>query len=375
MNVAMVDLSAEYALLEPELLPAVRTALASGQYIQGPNVQAFEQEVAQYLGVRHAIGVASGTDALLLALKAAGVAAGAEVITTPFSFIATASAIAMTGATPVFVDIDPLTFNLDPANVEAAITARTRAVLAVHLYGQAADLEPLLAACARHGLRLIEDCAQAMGADYKGRKVGAWGQAGCLSFYPSKTLGAFGDGGMVVTDDDALASRIRMLANHGSSTRYRHEMLGYNSRLDELQAAVLRVKLLHLDEFNRRRRANARLYQEALADLGLQLPVDRGFGTHVYHQYTIASAERERIRAALAQHGIATAVHYPVPLHRQPLWLEAYARVHLPHAEQAAQRVLSLPMSPLLKPEQIDAVARTIAAALGLRRRAGALGV
>lgn len=372
MKVAMTDLSAEYALLEPELLPAVRTALASGQYVQGPTVQAFEREVAQYLGVRHAIGVASGTDALMLALKAAGVTTGDEVITTPFSFIATASAIAMTGATPVFVDIDPLTFNLDPANVEAAITARTRAVLPVHLYGQAADLEPLLAACARHGLRLIEDCAQAMGADYKGRKVGAWGHAGCLSFYPSKTLGAFGDGGMVVTDDDALATRVRMLANHGSATRYRHEMLGCNSRLDALQAAVLRVKLLHLDEFNRRRRDHARRYREVLAGMQLQLPVETGFGTHVYHQFTIASDERERIRAALAQQGIASAVHYPIPLHRQPLWQDAYAGVHLPRAEEAAQRVLSLPMSPLLKPEQIEAVGRAVAAVLGARECAHA---
>jgi hypothetical protein len=223
MSIPMVDLNAEYALLEPELLPAVKTALASGQYVQGPNVRAFEQEVARYLGVRHAIGVASGTDALMLALRAAGVGPGDEVITTPFSFIATASAIAMTGAKPVFVDIDPLTFNLDPANVEAAITPRTRAVLPVHLYGQAVDLEPLLAICACHGLRLIEDCAQAMGADYKGRKVGAWGHAGCLSFDPSQTLGAFGDGGMVVTDDDALAARVRMLANHGSVIRDHHE--------------------------------------------------------------------------------------------------------------------------------------------------------
>ncbi|MCX8114547.1 MAG: DegT/DnrJ/EryC1/StrS family aminotransferase [Burkholderiaceae bacterium] len=371
MSIPMVDLNAEYALLEPELLPAVKTALASGQYVQGPNVRAFEQEVARYLGVRHAIGVASGTDALMLALRAAGVGPGDEVITTPFSFIATASAIAMTGARPVFVDIDPLTFNLDPANVEAAITPRTRAVLPVHLYGQAVDLEPLLAICACHGLRLIEDCAQAMGADYKGRKVGAWGRAGCLSFDPSQTLGAFGDGGMVVTDDDALAARVRMLANHGSVIRDQHEVLGCNSRLDELQAAVLRVKLLHLDEFNRRRRENARRYREALAGLAVQLPVETGLGTHVYHHFTIASDERERIRAALARQGIASAVHYPLPLHRQPLWHDAYADVRLPHAERAAQRVLSLPMSPLLKPEQIDAVADAIAAALGVRRRTG----
>jgi len=364
MNIPMIDLRAEYTLLEPEILPAVTSALASGQYIQGPNVRAFEQEVASYLGVRHAIGVASGTDALMLALRAAGIGAGDEVITTPFSFFATASAIAMTGATPVFVDIDPLSFNLDPARVEAAITAKTRAILPVHLYGQAADLEPLRASCARHGLRLIEDCAQAMGADYHGRKVGAWGDAGCLSFYPTKTLGGFGDGGMVVTDDDALASRVRMLADHGSRTRYRHEMLGYNSRLDDLQAAVLRVKLRHLDGFNRRRREHARRYGEVLAAAGVQLPVESGFGAHVYHQYTIASAEREGIRAALTQQGIASAVHYPLALHRQALWAEHYAGVSLPHAEQAAQQVLSLPMSPLLEAGQIEAVGHAVVAAL-----------
>jgi dTDP-4-amino-4,6-dideoxygalactose transaminase len=372
MNIPMVDLSAEYALLEAELLPAIESVLASGHYVQGPNVKAFEQEVAAYLGVRHAIGVASGTDALVLALRAAGVTTGDEVITTSFSFFATASAIAMTGATPVFVDIDPATYNLDPANVEAAITSRTRAVLPVHLYGQAADLQPLLATCARHGLRLIEDCAQAMGADYRGRKVGAWGQAACLSFYPSKNLGAFGDGGMVVTDDDAFAARVRLLAAHGSRSRYRHEVLGGNSRLDELQAAVLRVKLRHLDEFNRRRRDHARRYRQALAGLALQLPVEAGFGAHVYHQFTVASDARESIGAALARQGIASAVHYPLPLHRQPLWQAAYAQLHLPRAEHAAQRVLSLPMSPLLAPERIDAVGRAVAGALAERERAHA---
>lgn len=372
MNIPMMELAAESDLLAPEIVPAVQGVLASGQYIEGPNVRAFEQEVARYLGVRHAIGVASGTDALMLALRACGIGPGDEVITTSFSFIATASAIAMTGATPVFVDIDPLTFNLDPAGVEAAITARTRAVLPVHLYGQAADLQPLAALCDRHGLRLIEDCAQAMGAEYRGRKLGAWGHAACLSFYPTKTLGGCGDGGMVVTDDEALAARVRMLANHGSRTRYRHELLGYNSRLDELQAAILRVKLRHLDEFNRRRRDHARRYHEALANLPLQLPREAGTGTHVYSLYTIACDDREHLRAALTAQGISCAVHYPLALHRQPLWGAAYANVRLPHAERAAQRVLSLPLSPLARAEQIDAVARAVAAAVSARRPAGA---
>lgn len=268
MNIPMVDLKAEYALLEDEIKPALLAVLASAQYIGGPNVRALEQEVAAYCGVRHAIACACGTDALLLALRASGVGAGDEVITTPFTFVATASTISMCGARPVFVDIDPKTYNINPALIEAAITPRTRAVVAVHLFGQPADLAPIAAICRRYGLRLIEDAAQAFGAEYGGRKAGAFGDIGCFSFYPSKNLGAFGDGGMVITDDDELGEKLRILANHGSRVRYHHEVLGYNSRLDELQAAILRVKLKRVDAFNAARRPSPTLTTRAWLKAG-----------------------------------------------------------------------------------------------------------
>jgi dTDP-4-amino-4,6-dideoxygalactose transaminase len=363
MNIPMVDLKAEYALLEEELKPAVLTALASAHYIGGPNVRAFEQEAAAYCGVKHAVSCASGTDALLLALRACGIGPGDEVITTPFTFVATASTISMCGARPVFVDIDPLTYNLDPARIEAAITPRTRAVLPVHLYGQPADLDPIAEICQRHGLRLIEDAAQSFGADYGGRKSGAYGDLGCFSFYPSKNLGAFGDGGMVVTDDDDLAARLRVLANHGSRVRYHHDVLGYNSRLDEVQAAILRVKLKRVDEFNAARRRIAHTYTRQLDGCGLTLPHEDGKGLHVYHQYTLQSDRRDAIQSALTEAGIASAIYYPIPLHRQALYAGQYRELSLPVAEAAAARVLSLPISPLLSDAQIERVCAVVRAA------------
>ena len=362
MNIPMVDLKAEYALLKEELEPAVLAALASAHYIGGPNVRAFEQEVAAYCGVKHAISCASGTDALLLALRACGVGPGDEVITTPFTFVATASTVSMCGARPVFVDIDAKTYNLDPARIEAAITPRTRAVIPVHLYGQPADLAPMAELCRRHGLRLIEDAAQAFGAEYGGRKAGACGDIGCFSFYPSKNLGAFGDGGMVVTDDDALAERLRMLANHGSRVRYHHDVLGYNSRLDELQAAILRVKLKRIDAFNAARRRIAHTYNAQLAGV-VETPHEDGMGLHVFHQYTLQSERRDAIQQALTATGIASAIYYPIPLHRQALYAEQCRQAVLPVAEAAAARVLSLPISPLLTDEQIDRVCAVVRAA------------
>lgn len=363
MNIPMVDLKAEYALLKDELAPAVLAALASAQYIGGPNVRAFEQEVAAYCGVKHAIACASGTDALMLALRACDIGPGDEVITTPFTFVATASAISMCGARPVFVDIDPLTYNIDPACIEAAITPRTRAVLPVHLYGQPADLAPIAELCRRYGLRLIEDAAQSFGAEYGGRKCGAWGDLGCFSFYPSKNLGAFGDGGMVITDDDALAEKTRLLANHGSRVRYHHDVLGYNSRLDELQAAILRVKLKRVDAFNNARRRIAQSYNRHLAGSGVQTPVEDGKGRHVYHQYTVQSDRRDAIQAALATAGIASAIYYPIPLHRQALYADACRGLQLPVAQSAAARVLSLPISPLMTEAQIEQVCAVVRAA------------
>ena len=363
MNIPMVDLKAEYALLREELEKAALTALASAHYIGGPNVRAFEQEVAAYCGVKHAISCASGTDALLLALRACGVGLGDEVITTPFTFVATASTISMCGARPVFVDIDPHTYNIDPARIEAAVTSRTRAVVPVHLYGQPADLEPIAELCRRHGLKLIEDAAQSFGAEYGGRKSGAYGDLGCFSFYPSKNLGAFGDGGMVITDDDALAEKTRVLASHGSRQRYHHDVLGYNSRLDELQAAILRVKLKRVDAFNSARRRIAHRYNAHLAGCGVATPHEDGKGLHVFHQYTLQSDRRDRLQAVLTEAGIASAIYYPIPLHRQALYAEPCRDVHLPVAETAAERVLSLPISPLLTDAQIDRICEVVRAA------------
>lgn len=362
MRIPMVDLKAQYRDIRDEIDEALRGVVESGQFVMGAAVQALEREVAQYCGVRHAIAVASGTDALYLALRAAGVGPGHEVVTTPFTFIATAAAISRAGAQPVFVDIDPATYNLDAARVAQAVTARTRAVLPVHLYGQPADLAPIRELCRNRGIALVEDCAQSFGAEYGGRKSGAYGDAGCFSFYPSKNLGAYGDGGMVITDDDAIAAGVRSLRDHGrlASDAYRYATLGYNSRLDEVQAAVLRVKLGHLDDYNRRRRVNAHRYNERLADCGVITPFEGGNGQHVYHQYTIRSARRETVRRALADAGIASAVYYPVPLHLQAPYLAMNGETGFPAAEAAAAQVLSLPMYPELTEDQIDEVARAV---------------
>lgn len=367
MNIPMVDLKAEYALLKEEIDRALLQVIASGSYIDGPNVRQFEQEVAIYCGTRHAVAVASGTDALHLALRAAGIRSGDEIITTPFTFIATAEAIAYVGATPIFVDVRPDTLNIDPDGVRAAITPATRAILPVHLFGAPADLDALKELCRIHGLKLIEDCAQAFGARYRGRRCGALGDAGCFSFYPSKNLGAFGDAGMIVTDDDKLAEAVRVTRNHGSSRRYHHDSLGYNSRLDELQAALLRVKLERVDEFNRLRRRHAASYRALLENEDLTLPMPDA--EHVYHQFTIRSPHRDIIQRALADEGIASAVYYPVPLHHQEVFRAQCGHLSLPRAEAAAAQVLSLPMSPLLQPQQIEKVCATVSGAL---RSAGA---
>ncbi len=363
MNIPMLDLKAEYALLKDEIEPAVCAALAACQYIGGPNVKAFEAEAAAYAGVKHAISCASGTDALLIALRAIGLGAGDEVITTPFTFVATASTVLMCGAKPVFVDIDPRTFNLDLDQVEAAITPRTKAIVPVHLFGQPVHLAPLKALCDKHGLKLIEDAAQSFGADYAGRKSGAYGDIGCTSFYPSKNLSAFGDGGLMITDSDQLAAELRVLASHGSRVRYHHHVLGYNSRLDEIQAVILRVKLKRLDQFNSRRIAIADAYNQQLAGL-VETPFADRHGRHVYHQYTILSDRRDLIQKVLTESAIACAVYYPVPLHQQEMFAATHGNVRLPVTEKVAQRCLSLPISPMLKDEQIKRITGAIRQAL-----------
>lgn len=358
--IPMVDLKVQYRQIKEEIDRGILEALEKTQFILGPNVSAFESEAAACLGVKHAVTVASGTDALHLALAAAGIKEGDEVITSPFTFIATAEAIRYVGATPVFTDIDPGTFNIDPAAIEAAITPKTRAVLPVHLFGQPADLAPIEAICKKHGLLMIEDCAQSFGAAAGGRMTGAIGALGCFSFFPSKNLGCYGDGGMVTTDSDELAEQLKVLRNHGSKVRYHHSVIGYNSRLDEIQAVILRVKLKRIGEYNEGRRRVAHLYSELLKGSVVTPPFEDGKGVHVYHQYTVLTDRRDEIMAALSAAGIASAIYYPIPLHRQEVFAAAYQGVSLPVAEEIAARCMSLPVFPEMTDEQVREVVAVI---------------
>lgn len=363
--IPMVDLKTQYLALREEIDRGILQALESTQFILGPNVRAFEEEAAAYLGTAHAVGVASGTDALHLALVAAGIGPGDEVITSPFTFIATAEAILYVGAKPVFVDIDPQTFNLDPELVAAAITPRTRAILPVHLFGQPADMEALNALAERQGLLVIEDCAQSFGATRGGRQTGTLSTAGCFSFFPSKNLGCYGDGGLIATSSAEVAEHLRVLRNHGSWQRYHHSELGFNSRLDEIQAVVLRTKLKHIDEFNAGRRRVAQRYTAGLQALdGVTPPYETAGGVHVYHQYTLLSPRRDEIMAALQKAEIACAVYYPIPLHRQEVFAEDCQGLSLPVSEQVAAQCLSLPVFPELADDAVDRILETIGAAL-----------
>ena len=362
--IPILDLTEQYRTLKGEIDRAVTEVFEGGHYINGPNVQRLEDEIAAYVGTQFAVALNSGTDALHLALRALDIGPGDEVITTPFTFVAPTEAIGIVGATPVFVDIHPGTFNIDPALIEAAITPRTRAILPIHLYGHPAPMYDILAIARNNGLAVVEDCAQAIGASIDGKRVGSFGDVGAFSFFPSKNLGAYGDGGMVTTNRKDLADRMRSLRAHGGRIKYHHEELGVNSRLDEVQAAILRVKLPHLNEWIDRRRRNAAWYTEKLAKLVWTPPETPGT-LHVYHQYTVRVENRDRVQTQLIDSGIQTMVYYPVPLHLQ----EVHANLGLkkgsfPHSERAAQEVLSLPMFPELHPEQREAVREALEQAL-----------
>lgn len=358
-TIPILDLKQQYAAIRDEINAAIQNVLESTQFVLGPAVKELEERVAAYCECRHGVGVASGTDALRLSLAALQIGPGDEVITTPFTFVATGNTISHCGAKPVFVDIDLRTYNLDPAAVEAAITPRTKAIVPVHLYGQSAEMDAIMDTAARHGLAVIEDGAQAIGARYKGRRLGSIGHIGCLSFFPSKNLGAYGDAGMVVTDDGALAGKIDVLRRQGGQKKYYHEVLGFNSRLDTLQAAILNVKLNYLDKWNEGRRIVAHRYNELLSGLPVVTPYESPDGYHVYHQYTIRCPQRDDLSAHLKERGVATMIYYPVPLHRQPLYDEM-AAAHFPNAELAAREVLSLPIFPELTERDQEYIADSI---------------
>lgn len=358
--IPMVNLKAQYVEIKDEIERGLAETIANCSFILGPNVQAFEKETAEYLGVKHAIAVASGTDALHLALIAEGIGAGDEVITTAFTFIATAEAIKYVGAIPVFVDIDPKTFNISPDAIAKAITPKTKAVMPVHLFGQPADMTAIKQLCDRHNLKLIEDCCQSFGASINGKQTGAIGDSAGYSFFPSKNLGAFGDGGLVVTNSDETAKKLKMLHNHGSDVRYYHDLIGYNSRLDEMQAVILRAKLKRIDQYNQGRRHVGRLYSELMADLPLTTPFEDGLGEHVYHQYTLLCERRDEVMKALQDKQIACAVYYPVPLHRQNVFKEEYANVSLPVTESVAANCMSLPICPFLEDNSVREIVAVI---------------
>ena len=359
--IPMIDPAAEYRSLKSEIDAAVGRVLASGRYVLGPEGEALERELAAYTGAAHAVGCNSGTDALHLALVACGVGPGDEVIVPAFTFFASAEAVSYTGATPVFADVDAATFNLNVDSLKKSITSKTKAVIAVHLFGQCAALDEISRICKENGLVLVEDVAQALGADYDGRRAGSWGDFGCFSFYPTKNLAAAGDAGLITTSNPEFDQTLRMLRHHGSRKTYLHERVGWNSRLDELQAAVLRVKLVHLDRFNQARRAVARQYREKLNQKNITLPVENGRGTHVYHQFTIRSSRRDALREALARESIAASVFYPIPLHRQPAYEAANRSVSLPVSEKISSEVLSLPINALIGAASVDRICKVLA--------------
>jgi dTDP-4-amino-4,6-dideoxygalactose transaminase len=361
IRVPYLDLRAQYQSIKPEIDGAIAGVLDSGQFVLGSEVTEFEREFADYCGTSHCIALNSGTSALHLALLAAGIGPDDEVITVPFTFVASVAAIAYTGSRPVLVDIDPQSFTMDVSAIEAAITPRTKAILVVHLYGQPADMDPIMDIARRHGLVVIEDAAQAHGAKYKGRLVGSIGDMACFSFYPGKNLGAYGEGGAVTTGNPEYARSIRMLRDWGQDAKYHHVLRGFNYRMEAFQGAILRVKLRHLERWTEARRALAGKYNELLGDSGVERPKEMSWARHVYHVYTLRSQDRDSLCAALQEDGIQTGVHYPVPVHLQPAYADlGYGRGAFPQAEAAANQVLSIPLYPELSPRAVAEVAAAV---------------
>lgn len=365
MSIPLLDLKAQYLAIKEEIDQAVLAVLDSSKFIFGPEMKTFEKEMAAYCQTNYAIAVGNGTDALVIALKACGIGPGDEVITSPFTFFASAESIAQVGAKPVFVDVDPHTLNMDPVKLEGCITPRTKAIIPVHIFGQMADMDPILALAQTYNLKVIEDAAQAIGADYKGRKAGSLGDAGTFSFFPTKNLGGYGDGGMIVTNDEALAAQARMLRFHGCQTKYYHDEIGYNSRLDELQAAILRVKFRYIDHWNQARAEKAAIYQQLLAPLAeagkVTLPSANEECRHVFHLYVLRTEKREKLMAALQEKGIASAVYYPLPLHLQKaLAYLGYKAGDFPIAEEACRQALAIPCYPELEQEQQEMIAQAV---------------
>jgi dTDP-4-amino-4,6-dideoxygalactose transaminase len=359
--IPLVDLKEQYYSIKEEIDETIKKVFEKSWFILGENVKKFEEEFARYCGVDYAVGVGSGTEALHLALLACGSGPDEEVITVPNTAVPTISAVSFAQAKPVFVDINPQTYTIDVSKIEDAISPRTKTILPVHLYGQPADMDGIRKIAKKHNLRVIEDACQAHGAEYKGKKVGSLGDVGCFSFYPSKNLGAYGDGGMAVTNNREMAEKLKMLRNYGQEKRYYHKIKGFNSRLDELQAAVLRVKLKYLDDWNEKRRKNASIYNELLTDTDVVTPLEADYGKHIYHLYVIKYKERDSLEKYLKEKGVGTFVHYPIPVHLQ----EAYSSLGLekgsfPVAERCAQEILSLPMYPELKEDRIKEVSQII---------------
>ena len=363
-TVPFLDLKAQYRSIKTEIDAAVLAVLDSAQFVLGEEVAAFEREFAAYCGAAQGIAVNTGTSALHLALLAVGVGPGDEVITVSHTFVATVAAIRYTGARAVFVDIDPVTFTMDPARIEQAITPRTKAIIPVHLYGHPADLDPIMEVARRHQLIVIEDAAQAHGAKYRGRPVGSIGDLACFSFYPGKNLGAYGEGGMVVTSNESWTRTIRMLRDWGQDRKYHHVLAGFNYRMEGIQGAILRVKLRHLEKWTEARRAHAKRYQQILQGCGVGLPGEAGWARHVWHVYAVRTANREGLMKALGERGVQTAIHYPVPVHLQPAYTDpAWGVGSFAHSEKAASEVVSLPMFPEMSEEHLEAVASALRAA------------